>query len=150
MTRYLVIFVVTFAVGAVIAVILRTGGHHPYGEPPRPPPMAGMDPHGEHRPPPPEAGMPPPSHEQSHDHGAPPPPPPMDAHHDHGAPPAPAAPGGAVNTICPGCGGPVDPKIPMADYQGKKVGFNCKMCPPKFAAEPQKYGEAALKNKAAE
>lgn len=124
MTRYLVIFVVTFAVGAVIAVILRTGGHQPYGELPRPPPEAGM-----------------------------PPPPPMDAHHDHGAPPAPpapAAPGGAVNTICPGCGGPVDPKIPMADYQGKKVGFNCKMCVPKFAAEPQKYGEAALKNQAAE
>jgi hypothetical protein len=55
-----------------------------------------------------------------------------------------------VNTICPGCGNPVNPAIPTATYKGKTIGFNCAMCPPKFAAEPEKYGEAALKNQAAE
>jgi YHS domain-containing protein len=41
---------------------------------------------------------------------------------------------------------PVDPKIPTATYQGKTIGFGCKMCPPKFKAEPEKYGPLYLRN----
>ncbi len=51
-----------------------------------------------------------------------------------------------VNSICAICGMAVDPTIPPADYQGKKVGFGCRMCPPKFAADPERYGPSALLN----
>jgi hypothetical protein len=63
--------------------------------------------------------------------------------------PAPAAvPIGAapVNTVCAICGMNVDPKLPTATFQGKTIGFGCKACPPKFAAEPERYGPSALKN----
>ncbi len=55
-----------------------------------------------------------------------------------------------VNTICAICGMPVNPKLPTATYQGKTIGFGCKACPPKFAAEPERYGPAALKNQVVE
>jgi YHS domain-containing protein len=64
-------------------------------------------------------------------------------------PAAPAA-GAPVNTICAICGMPVNPKLPTATYQGKTIGFGCKACPPKFAAEPDRYGPAALKNQVVE
>lgn len=63
------------------------------------------------------------------------------------APPAAATP---VNTICAICAMPVDPKIPTAQYRGATIGFGCKMCPPKFAAEPEKYGPAYLANRVLE
>jgi len=53
---------------------------------------------------------------------------------------------GTVNTVCPICGMDVDPSLQPAEYKGKKVGFGCRACPPKFAANPDKYGPAALKN----
>lgn len=68
------------------------------------------------------------------------------------AAPAPAAPASAtpINTICAICGMPVDPKIPSAQYRGVTIGFGCKMCPPKFAADPEKYGPAYLANRVVE
>lgn len=55
-----------------------------------------------------------------------------------------AAPATPVNTTCAICGMPVDPRLPTATYQGKTIGFGCRMCPPKFAAEPERYGPAFL------
>ncbi len=52
-----------------------------------------------------------------------------------------------VNTVCAICGMDVDPTIEPATYQGKLVGFGCRMCPPKFAREPDLYGPAALENR---
>lgn len=51
-----------------------------------------------------------------------------------------------VNTLCAICGMAVDPKLPTVTYQGKTIGFGCKMCPPKFQAEPDKYGPIYLRN----
>lgn len=51
-----------------------------------------------------------------------------------------------VNTLCAICGMPVDPKLPTAVYQGQVIGFGCRMCPPKFKAEPDKYGPSYLRN----
>jgi hypothetical protein len=49
-----------------------------------------------------------------------------------------------VNTTCAICGMPVDPRLPTATYQGRTIGFGCRMCPPKFQAEPDRYGPAFL------
>jgi len=51
-----------------------------------------------------------------------------------------------VNTVCAICGMKVDPSVPTMEYQGQTIGFGCKMCPPKFKAEPDKYGPAYLRN----
>jgi hypothetical protein len=51
-----------------------------------------------------------------------------------------------VNTVCAICGMKVDPKLPTLEYRGKRIGFGCKMCPPKFKAEPDKYGPYYLRN----
>lgn len=58
----------------------------------------------------------------------------------------PAADGKPVNTVCAICGMDVDPSIPTAEYQGKTIGFGCRMCPPKFKADPDRYGPAYLRN----
>lgn len=55
-----------------------------------------------------------------------------------------------VNTICAICGMPVDPAVPTATWAGRTIGFGCKACPPRFAAEPEKYGPAALANRVVE
>ncbi len=75
-----------------------------------------------------------------------------DAHAHHGeaaekpaAQPA-TADGKPVNTVCAICGMDVDPKLPTAEYQGKTIGFGCRMCPPKFKADPDRYGPYYLKN----
>lgn len=57
-----------------------------------------------------------------------------------------AAEGAPVNNTCAICGMAVDPRLPTATYQGKTIGFGCRMCPPKFQADPDKYGPAYLKN----
>lgn len=51
-----------------------------------------------------------------------------------------------VNTVCAICGMDVDPELPTAEYQGKTIGFGCKVCPAKFKANPDKYGPASLRN----
>jgi YHS domain-containing protein len=73
---------------------------------------------------------------------------PAAAHADHGAmktAPAPAS-GVPVNTVCAICGMDVDPSLPTIEYEGKTIGFGCKMCPPKFKAEPDRYGPIYLRN----
>ena len=62
--------------------------------------------------------------------------------------PAPATPatGQPVNTVCAICGMAVDPRIPTAEYQGKTIGFGCRICPAKFEAEPDRYGPLYLNN----
>lgn len=70
-----------------------------------------------------------------------------DPHAGHGTPAAPAAETGKpVNTVCAICGMEVDPKLPTMQYQGKTIGFGCRMCPPKFKADPDRYGPAYLRN----
>ncbi len=88
-----------------------------------------------------------------------------DPHAAHAAAPAahaspPAAPSAAapatatpapqtaapVNTLCAICGMQVDPKLPTLEYKGQRIGFGCRMCPPKFKAEPDKYGPYYLRN----
>lgn len=122
MTRHLAIFLATFAVGAVIAVVLRATLHRPY-----------QDGH---------PGSPPASQQAGPGHAHPVPVP---------VPAATAATATtAVNTVCPICGMAVDPAIPTTAYQGRQIGFGCRACPPKFTADPQRYGEAALKNQVVE
>lgn len=67
-----------------------------------------------------------------------------DAHagHAHVTPPSDQP----VNTLCAICGMDVDPKLPTAQYQGKTIGFGCRMCPPKFKADPDRWGPLYLKN----
>jgi hypothetical protein len=76
-----------------------------------------------------------------------------DEHAGHGAPKASARADAAadvpVNTVCAICGMPVDPKLPTAQYQGKTIGFGCKMCPPKFAKDPDRWGPLYLRNETA-
>lgn len=51
-----------------------------------------------------------------------------------------------VNTVCAICGMDVDPKLPTLEYQGKKIGFGCKLCAPKFKADPDRYGPFYLRD----
>jgi hypothetical protein len=68
-----------------------------------------------------------------------------DPHAGHGAKTT-AAEEKPVNTVCAICGMDVDPKVPTLEYQGKKIGFGCKLCPPKFKADPDRYGPFYLRN----
>jgi hypothetical protein len=119
MTRHIVVFIITFAVGAVVAVILRTATHKPYADPGGTAGPAGPIP----------AVAPGPA---------------------TAAAATAAAATTPVNTTCPICAMPVNPALGTIAYKGRLVGFGCKACPSKFAAEPEKYGEAALKNQVVE
>lgn len=55
-----------------------------------------------------------------------------------------------VNTVCAICGMKVNPKLGTALYRGKVIGFGCKACPAKFAANPELYGPAALEGRVVE
>jgi YHS domain-containing protein len=69
-----------------------------------------------------------------------------DPHAGHAAVSAEKAAGKPVNSVCAICGMEVDPKLPTAQYQGKTIGFGCKMCPAKFKADPDRYGPYYLRN----
>ena len=127
MIRHLTILAVTFVLGAALAITIRTRDHQPYAAPPAPAPAAPPAPAA--APAPAASGIPAPVPETP-----------------TAAAPAPVP----INTICPGCGGPVKPNLPTALYQGKVIGFNCAGCLPMFREDPTKYGEAALKNVMAE
>jgi YHS domain-containing protein len=114
MKKQLGVFVVFFALGVVIAVIIRAATYHPSSQTPVMPSMS-------------------PAEHVAHTLAAPV-----------------AATQASVNSTCPICGMPVNPAIPFVDYKGVKVGFGCTACPPKFAGNPAKYGEAALKNQVVE
>ncbi len=72
-------------------------------------------------------------------------PPAADPHAGHGALAA-AADDKPVNTVCAICGMDVDPKAGTAKYQGKTIGFGCRMCPSKFKSDPDRYGPYYLRN----
>ena len=69
-----------------------------------------------------------------------------DPHAGHSAHVSPDSADKPVNTVCAICGMGVDPSVPTAKYQGKTIGFGCRMCPPKFKADPDKYGPYYLRN----
>lgn len=132
MIKHVVTFTVTFILGALIALAARTATHSPHESPANAAPAPAAPAH-------------------AHDHAA--------AGHTSAMPsPAPAAtpapapapaqenPGAPVNTICAICGMKVDPSLPTLEYQGKRIGFGCRMCPPKFKADPDKYGPYYLRN----
>lgn len=129
MPKHILLFAATFILGALIALAARTATH---------------DPHAQARTADAQTSQPLPSN------------------HLHDANPAAAKPktdgsdaktksqtsdaSAPVNTVCAICGMAVDPKLPTLEYQGKKIGFGCRMCPPKFKANPDKYGPYYLRN----
>lgn len=50
------------------------------------------------------------------------------------------------NKVCPVLGYKVDKKIKPVKYNGLEYGFCCKVCPQKFAAEPEKYSKNLSKD----
>ena len=120
MTRHLLLFLGTFLIGAVAALALRTA-RHPVPPGPDAPPTGGAYAPLVNLGPATPAG-------------------PADP-----AAPAPAA-GSPVNSVCAICGMKVDPRLPTLEYRGQRIGFGCKLCPPKFQAEPDKYGPYYLRN----
>ena len=146
MKTHLTFFIAAFAVGCLAALAARAAWFQPYAD------------HSGH----PVA----PAYSQMVTNTAAPA---TDPHAGHAAPAQPAAPavapapaadphaghgamktGATVNTVCAICGMDVDPSIKPATYKGKLVGFGCRMCPPKFAADPERYGPAALENRVVE
>jgi YHS domain-containing protein len=125
MTRHVFIFLGTFLVGALFALGARTATHRPELSPAAPAKDRGGYAALVNNAPPP-------------DHSA----------QAHAAAPAtaPAPAGKSVNTVCAICGMAVDPKLPTLDYQGRTIGFGCKLCAPKFKADPDKYGPLYLRN----
>jgi YHS domain-containing protein len=141
MTRSLFIFLGTFAAGALIALVTRAALH---------------DPHADHKGHVTAGGdyapmvanvLAPASDGKARaataavEHSN------QSRHAEHAAPASASAdPGKPVNTVCAICGMDVDPRMPTAEYQGKTIGFGCRMCPPKFKADPDRYGPLYLKN----
>lgn len=144
MTRHVFIFLATFATGALLALVARAALFAPHAtESPSASrgDYAGMVsnslvPAGPGASPPASAPSTPPSNVA-----------PADRHQTH-APTAgaPAAAKKPVNTVCAICGMDVDPKLGTAEYQGKTIGFGCKMCEPMFKADPDRYGPYYLRN----
>lgn len=120
MKKSIVLFLIAFGIGAVITLAVRAARH----QAPAPTPAAST------------ATATAPASVSSEDHSG----------HQHAGGATAKAEAGTVNSICTICGMDVDPSIPPATYEGKRIGFGCKACPPKFAADPGKYGPHALKN----
>lgn len=140
MIRHIIIFAAFFLIGAVVTGAIRTARHDPYGGhqgPHTAVPASGADAH---------TAMPSRAPDPHVGHGSPATPATVDPHSGHATPAA----GAPVNTVCALCGMAVNPAIPAATYQGKSIGFGCKACPPRFAADPERYGPAALKNQVVE
>ena len=116
--KSVILFIVTFVVGAALALVVRTVRHQPYAEPASAAPAAASaaDPHAGHNQQAPLAASPEPK-------GA-----------------------TTVNSVCAICGMDVNPSIKTAVYQGKTIGFGCAACPGTFAKDPDRYGPAALRN----
>ena len=120
MTRHILIFLGTFVVGALIALLARAALFDPA--------LAA----GEVAPATSAAGDAANGSASGHATAA-------------AAAPSPAK-GKPVNTVCAICGMDVDPSLPTAEFQGKTIGFGCRMCPPKFKADPARYGPYYLRN----
>jgi YHS domain-containing protein len=139
MTRQIFIFLATFVASAVIALVVRAALFQPH---------AGHEGHpapgGDYAPMVSNPLTPATAETTSQPEAKPAT---SEAHAGHGTP-APKADdaGKPVNTVCAICGMEVDPKLPTLQYQGKTIGFGCKMCPPKFKADPDRYGPFYLRN----
>ena len=133
MTTNIFIFLGTFVVGALVALGVRTARHAP---------------HKEHSPPAAVGGAYAPMVSNGPARAAEPAAPGAHTGHAQTSNQAPAndARKKPVNTVCAICGMEVDPSLPTMEYQGQTIGFGCKMCPPKMAAEPDKYGPWYLRN----
>ncbi len=142
MTRHLYIFLGTFAIGALVALGARTASHQPHGAPAQSQisdlksqipakAHASADPHASHR----SSSSAPSQISDPHSQ--------VSDLKSQISDPNSQIP---VNTQCAICGMAVDPKLPTVTYRGKTIGFGCKICPPKFAAEPDKYGPLYLRN----
>ncbi|HYC71355.1 MAG TPA: hypothetical protein VEB66_09125 [Opitutaceae bacterium] len=127
MIRHAFLFVGTFAAGALIALIVRAARHEPHAEP------AGDSARREYAP-------------MVANTLAPLAPAAAEGHSGHGTAADAADSGKLVNTVCAICGMDVDPAMPTEKYQGRTIGFGCKMCPPKFRADPDYYGPFYLRN----
>ena len=140
MIRLVIIFTVTFALGALIAVVVRTSAHRPYAMASvSMPPVAAA----------PSAAAPSAATPSAVTPSAATPSAAMpNVHHMPNA--TPDAQVTSVNTICAICGMPVNPALGTALYHEQRIGFGCKTCPGQFAANPEKYGPSALKNVIAE
>lgn len=122
MIRNVFIFLGTFVVGALIALMARASL---------------FDPHKDH-------GGPAPAREHA----------PMVTNHvgatstasEHAGHGTSATERKTVNSVCAICGMEVDPNLPTLEYQGKTIGFGCRMCAPKFKADPDRYGPLYLRN----
>jgi YHS domain-containing protein len=137
MKNHLLFFAAAFVLGTVVAVAARSALFRPYENHPTAEPAAEYAPMAAN----PLTPAAQPTAEKTKP--SPPPAAPADPHAGHHA----SAPAKTVNTVCPICGMDVDPSLKPATYQGKLVGFGCRMCPPKFARDPDRYGPAALENK---
>lgn len=121
MIRHVLTFVIAAGIGALIALLVRSALHQPYGDTA---PAA-------------------PGHEQ-HQPAKPPADKPVDPHAGHAAAPA-AKP---VNAICAICGMKPDPTL-TATYRDQTIAFGCKGCPAKFAKDPERYGPYFLRSEEA-
>lgn len=144
MFKHLLLFAVCFSLGCIAALATRTALHSPHQS------VGESSAAGDSAPlvsnPLTPASPPVTPHEHSPAPSAPPSASPASAPATNPA----SVAEGTVNTVCAICGMDVDPSIPPATYQGKKIGFGCRMCPPKFAAQPDLYGPAALENRVIE
>ncbi len=132
MTKNIILFVATFIAGALIALAARTALHKPFTAPTGHVDNAAYAPMVTNSSPaeaPAAAVAPVPAATAS--------------------PIASEPASKTVNNICAVCGMDVDPDLPTATYKGKSIGFGCKACPAKFAANPDLYGPAALRNEVA-
>lgn len=133
MIRSIFTFAGTFAAGALVALVVRAALYEPAATP-------GAHAGGDYAPMVSNQASAP-ATAQPAGHG-----PPASGVHAHHEPDPAAAASQPVNTVCAICGMDVDPSIPTIEYQGKTIGFGCKMCPPKFKADPDRYGPIYLRN----
>jgi hypothetical protein len=136
MIRNFFIFIGTFVTGALIALVVRAARFQPHAESEGHPPTADYAPM--------VSNVLAPAPARAAPDAGPAKTAPTEPHPGH--PAATAAPGKAVNSICAICSMAVDPRLPTLEYQGKTIGFGCRMCPPKFKADPDRYGPYYLGN----
>ncbi len=134
MTRNVFLFLGPFVVGALIALVARSAMFEPHSD------ASDVSSNGGEYTSMVTNTLAPPSNTSPDD--------PLSAH--RASTPAPAASAGQpVNTVCAICGMDVDPSLPTVEYQGKTIGFGCRMCPPKFKADPDRWGPIYLRNEVA-
>ena len=133
MTRNIFIFLGTFVVGALVALVARSAMFEPHSASAAPASRSEYASMVSNTLAPIETS----------------PAPAANSHSAHRPPETTAAAGQPVNTVCAICGMDVDPSLPTAEYQGKTIAFGCRMCPAKFKADPDRWGPLYLRNEVA-